>query len=105
MDFAAGEDAKPRELVTRIQFMNFASIHTTLLVLGYPSWLMKMYTHSLYYLAANPEYAEPLREEIEAAIKEYGWTKHAVMKMRKLDSFIKEALRLNPLGYGVPTRV
>jgi len=58
-----------------------------------------MYIHALYYLAANPEYAEPLRHESEVAIQENGWTKTAVMKMQKLDSFVKEAIRLNPLGY------
>jgi len=58
-----------------------------------------MHTHALYYLAENPEYAGPLRREVEFAIEENGWTKTAVKKMRKLDSFVKEALRLNPLGY------
>jgi cytochrome P450 len=58
-----------------------------------------MYTHALYYLATYPEYAQPLRVEVEGAINDNGWTKHALMKMRKLDSFIKESLRLNPLAY------
>jgi hypothetical protein len=41
---------------------------------------------------------EPLREEIETLVKEEGWTKASVMKMRKLDSFLKESIRMNPLG-------
>jgi hypothetical protein len=33
MDFGTGEAAKPKEVITRILFMNFASIHTTLMVM------------------------------------------------------------------------
>jgi cytochrome P450 len=40
-----------------------------------------------------------LREEVETVIREDGWTKAGVLKLRKLDSFIKESMRLNPLGY------
>ena len=52
-------------------------------------------THALYHLAANPEYIKPLREEVEQVIKEQGWTKAAMNKLRKLDSFMKESQRLN----------
>jgi hypothetical protein len=37
---------------------------------------------------------------VETIIRGEGWTKAAVMKMRKLDSFLKESMRLNPLGFG-----
>jgi len=53
--------------------------------------------HALYYLAAFPEYIQPLREEVEEIVKSEGWTKTALGKMHKLDSFIKETQRLNPL--------
>jgi hypothetical protein len=33
MDFATGEGAEPKHVITRVQFMNFASIHTTLIVI------------------------------------------------------------------------
>jgi len=49
-------------------------------------------------LAAHQEYLQPLREEIEAVIKEEGWSKAAVAKMTKLDSFIKETMRFVPIG-------
>ncbi|KAF8697501.1 hypothetical protein AX14_001359 [Amanita brunnescens Koide BX004] len=53
-------------------------------------------THSLYNLATYPEYVQPLREEVEAVIQEQGWSKASITKMTKLDSFIKETMRLSP---------
>lgn len=35
-----------------------------------------------------------MREEVEAAINEEGWTKAAMGKLKKVDSFMKESLRL-----------
>jgi hypothetical protein len=43
----------------------------------------------LYRLLANPEYLEPLREEVDAVIREEGWTKAGVDKMHKIDSFLR----------------
>ncbi|KAK8170277.1 cytochrome P450 [Phyllosticta citribraziliensis] len=44
-----------------------------------------------------PEYLEPLRQEIETAVKECGgWNKDAAARMPKLDSFLRETLRLSP---------
>ena len=37
---------------------------------------------------------EPLREEVESIIAEEGWSKASIGKMRKLDSFLKESMRL-----------
>ena len=37
---------------------------------------------------------EPLREEVETIIAEEGWSKASIGKMRKLDSFLKESMRL-----------
>ncbi|KAI9758076.1 MAG: hypothetical protein M4579_003207 [Chaenotheca gracillima] len=55
-------------------------------------------THSLFDLASRPEYQQPLREEVLAVLKEEGGTleKKAMNKLKKLDSFLKESLRLNP---------
>ena len=52
----------------------------------------------MYYLAIYPEYHEPLREEIETAVARDGCTKAAIMNMHKLDSFLKETMRLSPLS-------
>jgi hypothetical protein len=52
----------------------------------------------LYHLAANPEYAIALREEVSVLVAEHGWTKEAVDRMYKIDSFLRESLRLSPGG-------
>ncbi|KAG6988956.1 ent-kaurene oxidase [Physcia stellaris] len=66
----------------------FAAIHTSAVAV----------THIIYDLCAMPEYVEPLRQEIEEALAaEGGPTKKAFLKMPKLDSFMRESQRLNPL--------
>jgi hypothetical protein len=40
-----------------------------------------------------------MRDEVEAAIKEFGWTKAAMDNMVKVDSFLRESLRMNGLSY------
>lgn len=54
----------------------------------------------MYNLAANLEYVEPLREEVENVVKSEGWTKAVMGKMVKLDSFLKESSRFSPGGAG-----
>ena len=62
------------------------------------SW--QVFTQTLFYLAAYPQYVEALREEASRVIEEDGWTKKAMNKLRKIDSFIKESHRLT----GISTR-
>lgn len=50
---------------------------------------------------AHPEYAEVLREEIARVSAEEPsgkFRKKSMPKLKKLDSFIKESQRVNPLG-------
>ena len=54
----------------------------------------------LYNLAANPQYIQALRDEVEPIVKEEGWSKAAVAKMYKVDSFMKETQRMNGLSLG-----
>jgi cytochrome P450 len=56
-------------------------------------------THALFYLAAHPEYIASLREEARV-VSEEGWTKAeaALGKMHKIDSFLRESLRMNGIG-------
>lgn len=56
------------------------------------------FTHALYHLAANPEYIQSLREEIEEVIRTDGWTKVSMGSMWKLDSFLKESHRVNGIS-------
>jgi hypothetical protein len=55
-------------------------------------------TTALFYLATHPEYVEPMREEVETVINEDGWTKAAVGRLWKVDSFLKESQRLSGGG-------
>jgi hypothetical protein len=57
-----------------------------------------MLTQVLYRLLANPEYVEPLRQEVDAVTTEEGWTKAGIDKMYKVDSFLRETQRLDGLG-------
>jgi Cytochrome P450 len=62
--------------------------------------MVQAFTQALYRLLANPEYIGPLRQEIEAAVAEEGWTKAGMDKMHKLDSFLRESQRLDTGGNG-----
>ncbi|KAI0126677.1 cytochrome P450 [Xylariales sp. AK1849] len=66
--------------------LGFVAIHTT-------SMLM---TDVLLDLCAFPEYVPSLRQEIIDVLQESGWKKTAMHKLKKMDSFIKETLRLRP---------
>ena len=49
----------------------------------------------LYRLLSHPEYIEPLRKEVETVVAEEGWTKNGMESMHKIDSFIRETLRID----------
>ncbi|CAA7268009.1 unnamed protein product [Cyclocybe aegerita] len=53
------------------------------------------FLHVLYHLAANPKYASPMRKEIESIASREGWTKASLEKMRKVDGFVKESMRVS----------
>ncbi|KIK72385.1 hypothetical protein PAXRUDRAFT_22046 [Paxillus rubicundulus Ve08.2h10] len=83
MDTPEGSKSSIKDLTLRILFVTFAAIHTS----------SNSFTQALYNLAANPQYIQPLREEVESVIKVGGWSKAALAKMRKVDSFLKESQR------------
>lgn len=58
------------------------------------------FVHALYHLASKIDYVEPLRKEIIEWLgtSPEDWTKSALGKCWKLDSFLKECQRLNGLG-------
>ncbi|KAM0811992.1 putative Cytochrome P450 [Seiridium cardinale] len=78
--------------------LSFVALHTT----------SAAATFVLLDLAQRPEYIPPLRQEIEDVIREEGWcmdenqrrhlNKARFQRMTKLDSFIKESQRVNPLN-------
>ncbi len=55
---------------------------------------------SFYNLAAYPQYIHELRDEIRTVLADHGgvFTNAAMQAMKKLDSFIKETMRLHPGG-------
>ena len=52
----------------------------------------------MYRLLAHPEYLEPLREEVDAVIREEVWTKAGIDKMYEIGSFFRETQRLDGIG-------
>jgi cytochrome P450 len=71
----------------------FVAIHTTTICL----------TQVLFDLAARPEYVQPLREELKEALRtddhQDGRLHNTTMiKLPKMDSFIRESQRVNPPG-------
>ncbi|KAJ7708351.1 cytochrome P450 [Mycena rosella] len=85
LEHATGDERTVEKLIQRILMINFVAIHTT----------SNSFTQALYHLALSPEYVAPLREEVEAAVREEGWTKAAMGKCSKLDSFLRESQRFN----------
>ncbi|KAH9895701.1 cytochrome P450 [Cubamyces lactineus] len=88
MDEGLSRNNTDEEMVQRVLLVNFAAIHTS----------SNSITHAIYHLAERPEYLISLREEIEPIIQEEGWTKNAISRMWKLDSFIRESQRLNGIN-------
>lgn len=89
--------------------VNFVAIHTSanvgtfqLFIVDGPTrmFLLKSFTQALYHLAQSPEYVAPLREELKATVLEEGWTKSAMSKCAKLDSFLRESQRFNGASAG-----
>jgi len=88
MDAAPAGQHDAADITSRILAMNFAATHTTSL----------SFTHVLYWLAARPEFAAPLRDEVARAVAEHGWTKAALQEMKMVDSFVKECMRITGIG-------
>ncbi|KAH7090346.1 ent-kaurene oxidase [Paraphoma chrysanthemicola] len=91
MDRSSEDGTSTVESLAKLQLgLIFAAIHTTTMSA----------TNMLYTLAVTPEYIQPLREEIRAAMAEADGiiTSRALQQMEKLDSYMKEVMRLWPPG-------
>ncbi|KAJ8508407.1 hypothetical protein ONZ45_g9315 [Pleurotus djamor] len=82
-DAAPEEEKNVTAYIKRVLLVNLAAIHTT----------SNTFTQALLQLAGRPEYIQPIREEVESVIEEEGWSKAAMGKLRKLDSFLRECIR------------
>ncbi|KAK1579313.1 cytochrome P450 [Colletotrichum navitas] len=104
MKHAAPQKKSSEHMGTNQMLLSFAAIHTT----------SSTATFVLYDLLSRPEYIGPLREEIEQVIAQDGaeqdengqtfLSKVSLSKLKKLDSFIKESQRMNPLNFGGTSR-
>ena len=81
MDAANESESWPKKLAHRELNMILRSAHTTT-ISG---------THVMYDLCAMPSYFEPLKEELVQLLQECGWDQTVLIKMRKMDSFLKES--------------
>lgn len=92
------------DISSRVLIISFTAIHTTSAVGTFhklpANQLMyeQVFTSLLYQLCLNSQDAEVLREEVEATVKEEGWTRQAIAKMHKLDSYLRESQRLNTVS-------
>lgn len=89
--------------------VSFAAIHTTSMTATSASvppllhfWLHNTDCGRFYDLAALPELQRELRAEIQEAISQTSgvFTSQALQNMKKMDSFLKEVLRLHPISMG-----
>ena len=90
---AKGEETE-KQYIADIQLkVSFAAIHTS----------AAAPTQLIYDMCAMPEIIEPLREELKIALEQEGsLTKAALNMMPKMDSFMKESQRFNPLLLSTP---
>jgi cytochrome P450 len=107
---APESDRTVDEITRRLLVVNFAAIHTSALNLGHALyWLLARYVArwlsnsssspaNRIFFSFRPKYIIPLREEIEETVGRLGWTKDAIGQMPKLESFMKECMRMTPLG-------
>lgn len=81
------EVAKGRKIdfVGGQMFLSLAAFHTT----------TEATARALVQLCETPEIVGPLREEMVRVLREDGWAKTTLYKMKLLDSFLKEVQRTN----------
>jgi cytochrome P450 len=86
------ENADPKDIARLQLLVAFAGIHTSTMGV----------TNTMYDLAARPEYIKPLRDEIETILADTNgmFTKQALTRMKRLDSFMLESQRVNPPEFG-----
>lgn len=85
---ARGADAEPDAIVMKILFLIVAAMHTSAITA----------IHILYDICAHPEFMEELRAEALEEIGANGWSNASLLKLRKMESFLKESGRMNSAG-------
>ncbi|KAI0401753.1 cytochrome P450 [Xylaria palmicola] len=85
---ATGRDSKPEAISMKILFLVVAAMHSSAIAT----------IHALYDLCAHPSLIGELREEVIRETSANGWTYGSLLRMCKMDSFLKESGRTNPAG-------
>ncbi|KAF1949864.1 cytochrome P450 [Byssothecium circinans] len=88
LESARGKDAEPEQIVLKILFLIVAAMHTSAITT----------IHVLYDLCAHPASMADLCAEAEAEIISGGWTLATLLRLRKMESFLKESGRVNSAG-------
>lgn len=94
MDIADNpRDADPEFMAHNLfVIMSLAFVHTSTMLM----------THMVFDLIDMPQYLEPLREEVRETFK-FGWvnaTQASFIHQHRMDSFMKEVQRFNPVAEG-----
>ncbi|KAG5818893.1 hypothetical protein H9Q74_001612 [Fusarium xylarioides] len=82
---AAGSGAAFDPVIFQLT-LSLLAIHTT----------YDLLQQTMIDLGRHPEYIEPLRQEVVQLLREEGWKKTTLFKMKLLDSAIKESQRMKP---------
>ncbi|THH15325.1 hypothetical protein EW146_g5148 [Bondarzewia mesenterica] len=85
---APPQQRTPFHIAQRVLFTNMASSTS----------LSSSITYGIYHLAANMQFIEPLREEAEHVIGQFGWSKASLDSMKLMESFVRENLRYHGAG-------
>ncbi|KAI1359992.1 cytochrome P450 [Xylaria arbuscula] len=85
---AKGPDAEPEAIVMKILFLIVAAMNSSAIAV----------IHALYDLCAHPELAEELRDELVRELGPRGWNHNSLLRLRKMESFLKESGRTNSAG-------
>ncbi|KAJ7146844.1 cytochrome P450 [Mycena epipterygia] len=88
LESAEGTERTAPSLAARLLVINMAAIHTSSMA----------FTHALLDLVTYPEHIAPMRAEAERVVQSDGWTKAALGNMHKMDSFLRESQRVNPMA-------
>ncbi len=86
--------------VHNLSFVSLIAIQSSININSL-SCFLQLLGHVLFNLATYTSYVKPLREEISSVVRTEGWTKAALDKMHKLDSFVKESQRLHGSDAGM----
>ncbi|KAF1951236.1 cytochrome P450 [Byssothecium circinans] len=91
-------DARPEGSVCDARYLAIAQLNASLAAIHSTAIVV---TNAIFDLASRPAYFEPLRTELQSLMQGTSNAKMNninILELKKLDSFLKESQRLNPLG-------